>query len=120
MEISGHRCLEITCVLRSMYTGMLVEVVVEVVFIETVPNKTSTNILIYILLSILLRLTGTRDRLIGCIEKESILGKDISTCLPVSLNISKTGISLFSCLVLFLHKSTSSEYVILPQVKSPL
>ena len=34
----------------------------------------------------LLRLTGTRDRLIGCIEKESILGKDISTCLPVSLN----------------------------------
>ena len=33
-----------------------------------------------------LRLTGTRDRLIGCIEKESILGKDISTCLPVSLN----------------------------------
>ena len=68
--------------IRSMYTGMLVEVV----FIETVPNKTSTNILIYILLSILLRLTGTRDRLIGCIEKESILGKDISTCLPVSLN----------------------------------
>ena len=34
-----------------------------------------------------LRLTGTRDRLIGCIEKESILGKDISTCLPVSLNL---------------------------------
>jgi hypothetical protein len=31
----------------------------------------------------LLRLTGTRDRLIGCIEKESILGKDISTCLDV-------------------------------------
>ena len=37
-------------------------------------------------LSEMLRLTGTRDRLIGCIEKESILGKDISTCLPVSLN----------------------------------
>ena len=33
-----------------------------------------------------LRLTGKRDRLIGCVEKESILGKDISTCLPVSLN----------------------------------
>ena len=65
-----------------MYTVMLVEVV----FIERVANKTSTNILIYILLSILLRLTGKRDRLIGCIEKESILGKDISTCLPVSLN----------------------------------
>ena len=78
----------------SMYTGMLVEVVVEVVFIETVPNKTSTNILIYILLSILLRLTGTRDRLIGCIEKESILGKDISTCLPVSLNSPVTPILL--------------------------
>ena len=59
---------------------------VEVIFIETVPNKTSTNILIYILLSILLRLTGKRDRLIGCVEKKSILGKDISTCLPVSLN----------------------------------
>ena len=68
---------------ESMYTVMLVEVV----FIERVANKTSTNILIYILLSILLRLTGTRDRLIGCIEKESILGKDISTCLPVSLNV---------------------------------
>ena len=67
---------------ESMYTVMLVEVV----FIERVANKTSTNILIYILLSILLRLTGKRDRLIGCIEKESILGKDISTCLPVSLN----------------------------------
>ena len=71
-----------TVVKESMYTVMLVEVV----FIERVANKTSTNILIYILLSILLRLTGTRDRLIGCIEKESILGKDISTCLPVSLN----------------------------------
>lgn len=80
--------------IRSMYTGMLVEVVVEVVFIETVPNKTSTNILIYILLSILLRLTGTRDRLIGCIEKESILGKDISTCLPVSLNVSRSSLSI--------------------------
>ena len=34
----------------------------------------------------ILRLTGKRDRLIGCVEKESILGKDISTCLPVSLN----------------------------------
>ena len=34
-----------------------------------------------------LRLTGKRDRLIGCVEKESILGKDISTCLPVSLNM---------------------------------
>ena len=34
----------------------------------------------------MLRLTGKRDRLIGCVEKESILGKDISTCLPVSLN----------------------------------
>ena len=33
-----------------------------------------------------LRLTGKRDRLIGCVEKESILDKDISTCLPVSLN----------------------------------
>ena len=43
---------------------------VEVIFIETVPNKTSTNILIYILLSILLRLTGKRDRLIGCVEKD--------------------------------------------------
>ena len=34
-----------------------------------------------------LRLTGKRDRLIGCVEKESILDKDISTCLPVSLNV---------------------------------
>ena len=41
-------------------------------------------------LSEMLRLTGTRDRLIGCIEKESILGKDISTCLPVSLNVSNS------------------------------
>ena len=69
-----------------LFFGMLVEVI----FIETVPNNTSTNILIYILLSILLRLTGKRDRLIGCIEKESILGKDISTCLPVSLNLPST------------------------------
>ena len=37
-----------------------------------------------------LRLTGKRDRLIGCVEKESILGKDISTCLPVSLNLPST------------------------------
>ena len=28
--------------------------------------------------------------MIGCVEKESILGKDISTCLPVSLNSSIT------------------------------
>ena len=38
----------------------------------------------------MLRLTGKRDRLIGCVEKESILGKDISTCLPVSLNVSNS------------------------------
>ena len=42
-----------------------------------------------------LRLTGTRDRLIGCIEKESILGKDISTCLPVSLNVAWSIDNLF-------------------------
>ena len=39
-----------------------------------------------------LRLTGKRDRLIGCVEKESILDKDISTCLPVSLNFLSTKI----------------------------
>ena len=47
----------------SMYTEMLVEVV----FIDRLLrfwDKTSTNILIYILLSILLRLIGKRDRLI--------------------------------------------------------
>ena len=32
--------------------------------------------------------------MIGCIEKESILGKDISTCLPVSLNNSRLTFSL--------------------------
>ena len=45
---------------------------------------------------IILRLTGKRDRLIGCVEKESILDKDISTCLPVSLNLPDTLSSLVS------------------------
>ena len=76
---------------------------VEVIFIETVPNKTSTNILIYILLSILLRLTGKRDRLIGCVEKKSILGKDISTCPPVFLFLLYSVMDAFSLAILFYY-----------------
>ena len=67
------------------------------VTIESVPNISLLvgllvvgTLSISLLLVRTLRLTGTRDRLIGCIEKESILGKDISTCLPVSLNIFPT------------------------------
>ena len=79
---------------------------VEVIFIETVPNKTSTNILIYILLSILLRLTGKRDRLLRQVDRKSILGKDISTCPPVSLMLD--GMCYFGTLLinLFIRSHT--------------